>query len=279
MYQKTALKVCTSLVFFCFMMMVSNISYASPLVTEDTGSQGKGKFQLELSTEFTFDKETRDLDGDGLVDGIKMKSTVASVSFTYGITENIDIAIETPYMRSKTTINGQVDPNDPSANAKGISDIVLDAKWRFYEHQGFSLAVKPAILLPTGKAEKGLGNGRTSYELLLIATKEFKPFAIHLNGGYARNEYKLQPDKDAKRKDLWAGSIAGQWEAMSKLTLVAETVIQRNEEKTNNTHPVFATVGAIYTVAENFEVNLGMRAGLNKTADDLSVLAGVALKF
>jgi hypothetical protein len=30
---------------------------AHPLITDDAGTQGKGKFQIELNGEFTYDKE------------------------------------------------------------------------------------------------------------------------------------------------------------------------------------------------------------------------------
>lgn len=42
------------------------VSYAAhPLITDDTGTQGKGKFQIEVNSEFAYDKET--------VDGIATK--------------------------------------------------------------------------------------------------------------------------------------------------------------------------------------------------------------
>jgi hypothetical protein len=32
-------------------------------------------------------------------------------------------------------------------------------KWRFYEKDGLSFAIKPGIILPTGEEDKGLGDG------------------------------------------------------------------------------------------------------------------------
>ena len=38
---------------FCF---TTSLYAAHPLITDDTGTQGKGRFQLELNGEYSFDK-------------------------------------------------------------------------------------------------------------------------------------------------------------------------------------------------------------------------------
>ncbi|MDI6762198.1 MAG: transporter [Thermodesulfobacteriota bacterium] len=43
---------------------------------------------------------------------------------------------------------------------RGLSDFSFGLKWRFYEIEGFSFALKPGITLPTGNEKKGLGTGR-----------------------------------------------------------------------------------------------------------------------
>lgn len=260
--------------------LVSPVSYAAhPLVTDDTGTQGKGKFQVEVNSEFTYDKEREDTDGDGVEDTVKVTGGEIATVFTYGALDNLDIFVEAPYVWSKTKVNGVVDPADPSADAKGVSDIVIGAKWRFYEHEGVSFGLKPGISLPTGKEEKGLGNGRPSYEILFLATKELEPWAFHLNLGYTYNEYKLQADKELKRKGIWKASLAAEVEVVKDLKIVADTGIERNEEKGKNTHPAFILGGLIYSITENFDINFGVKGGLNKPADDMAVLAGMAIRF
>ena len=77
----------------------------------------------------------------------------------------------------------------------GISDISLEVKWRFYEKDGLSFALKPGISMPTGDEEKGLGAGRVGYRIFFITTKEIAPWAFHLNLGYIRNENKAMNEK------------------------------------------------------------------------------------
>lgn len=265
---------------FTFHYSLSAVSFAAhPLTTDDTGTQGKGKFQIEVNTEFTFDKEKEDADGDGVEDTVKAKGREVATVLTYGATDSLDIFIEVPYKTSKTKINGQVDPTDPSADAKGISDMTIGAKWRFYEKDGLSFAIKPGITIPTGDENKGLGNGRASYDVVFITTKEIEPWAFHLNLGYTHNVYKLQKDKDEKRKDIWKASLAAELEVVKNLKIVADTGIERNEENGKSTHPAFILGGLIYSISENFDINVGIKGGLNKPADDVAVLAGIALRF
>lgn len=43
---------------FTFHYILSSASFAAhPHITDDTGTQGKGKFQLEVNSEFAYDKE------------------------------------------------------------------------------------------------------------------------------------------------------------------------------------------------------------------------------
>ena len=49
---------------------------AHPLITDDTGTQGKGKFQLEVNREYGYDKE----------EGVTIKTTQSHLSVLAGIT-------------------------------------------------------------------------------------------------------------------------------------------------------------------------------------------------
>lgn len=248
---------------------LTTVSYAAhPLITDDTGTQGKGKFQMEINSEFAYDKETEE--------GITVKETGGEIAaiLSYGITENIDIVFGIPYQWFKVKEEGDV-----IAKEDGISDVSLEMKWRFYEKDGLSLALKPGITLPTGDENKGLGNGKASYGIVFITTKEIEPWAFHLNLGYTHNEYKLQADKDANRKGIWHVSLASEVEVIKDLKAVANIGMERNPDKTSNTHPAFILGGLIYSISENIDIDVGVKAGLNKPETDLTFLAGIALRF
>jgi hypothetical protein len=58
-----------------------------------------------------------------------------------------------------------------------------------------------------------------------------EPWAFHVNVGYMRNEYKLQADEDANRKDIWHVSIASQVKVVKDLSLVANLGMERNPDR------------------------------------------------
>jgi hypothetical protein len=240
---------------------------AHPLITDDTGTQGKGKFQLELIGEYGIDKR----------EGVTEKGyEVPTVPFlSYGITENIDLVFGLPYSSVTVEDTGA----GTTDTVRGVTDASIEFKTRFYERNGLSLAVKPGISLPTGDEEKGLGNGKTSYSAFFITTKEAEPLAFHFNVGYVRNEYKLQADEDANRRDIWHVSLASQAEVVKALNVVANIGMERNSDRTSDTDPAFILGGVIYSVREDLDLDLGVKAGLNKMETDYTVLAGVTWRL
>ena len=253
---------------FAVLLWCGHAFGAHPLITDDSGTQGKGKFQLEVNSQFYYDKETEE--------GVTTKETGGEVAtaLSYGITEDIDIVLGLPYQWKKIK-----EDRESTSDVNGFSDMSFELKWRFFEKEGLSFAMKPGITLPTGNENKGLGNGRASYGLVFITTKEIEPWAFHLNLGYTHNEYKLQEDKDANRKGIWHASLASEVELLKDLKLVANIGMERNPNKVSNTHPSFILGGLIYSISENFGLDLGVKGGLNKPETDLAFLAGIAIRF
>lgn len=236
---------------------------ARPLVTDDTGTVGKGKTQIELGTEWFSWKDT--------VEDVRVKETGTEASgvFTYGLSESVDLVAGFPYVWSRAKENGETVFSDD-----GLNDISLEAKWRFFEKNGFGLALKPGITFPTGDYEKGFGTGRVTYGLTFIATKELEPFAFHFNAGYTRNENKVD-----ERKDLWSASLAAAYEAIKGLNIVGDIGFERNADPTVKTAPAFALVGLNYAINDHVMLDAGYKFGLNKCEIDHGIIAGVTFNF
>lgn len=241
---------------------------AHPLVTDDTGTQGKGKFQMEVSGEYARDKSSEG--------GVTTKETAGEVGFifSYGVADSTDVVLGMPYQRFQVKEDGLT-----TAREAGLSDMTVEVKHRFYEKNGLSFAIKPAVSLPAGDEEKGLGTGEPGYGVTFIATKEAGHWAFHFNAGYTRSEYKLQADEDANRNDIWHVSLASEYGATEDLTLVANAGVERNEDKTSSSHPAFALGGLVYSVTGHIDLNCGVKAGLNEAEADVTFLAGLALKL
>ena len=247
-------------------LLAAGRAYAAhPLITDDTGTQGKGKVQLEFIGEYGIEKE----------DGITEKSLDAPTTpfLSYGLSDTMDLVFGLSYASVKLE-----DAENVTA-VRGTTDLSIELKARVFEKNGLSLAVKPGVSLPTGDEEKGLGNGKTSYSTFFIATREAEPWAFHVNVGYMRNEYKLQADEDANRKDIWHVSIASQIEVVSNLAVVANFGMERNPDRTADTDPAFALAGFIYSIADNLDIDLGIKKALNKPETDTTILAGITWRL
>ena len=245
------------------MMLCSVPAFAeAPLITDDTGTQGKGKYQLELDY------------GAGLPQVLPGHEIVATL--TYGVVDNVDVSIGLPYDWHTATQNGL----DPAAQ-KGISDVLVEVKWRFFESKplGLSVALKPGLTLPSGSEEKGFGDGRMSEGMMLLATEEWTHGALHCNVGYFHNAYNIEKDNEGFRHDLWHASVAGELTIMKNLKAVADIGIDTNIENAATVNPVYLLGGLIYNVSENFDLDVGVKGGLNSAIPKSTFLAGLTARF
>lgn len=225
---------------------------AHPLITDDTGTQGAGRFQLEVNTEHSNDNGST--------------GTALSATLSAGILEHLDVVLGFPYvfLREKGETGRWNREN-------GVSDLFLAVKWRFYEHEGLAFALKPGVTLATGDEDKGLGDGRPTYSLFLVGTKELDPLSVHLNLGYIVNRKEL--------RDIWHYSLAGEYAAADRFKIVANLGGETNPDRESGVHPLFALGGMIYRVTEGFDIDFGVKTGLNKAEADYTLLAGIALRF
>ncbi len=245
-----------SILFFLTIISVSHAAH--PLITDDTGTQGAGNFQLEANVEYNYDKE----------EGITIKETGIGFTLSYGIKDNIDLQISMPYQIIKETGTGSDLENE------GMGDLSFDVKWRIYEKDAFSLLIKPGITLPTGDEDKGLGSGKTGYKIFLVSTFEKKPYLLHTNIGYILNKNKLD-----ERESIWHISAAGEYFLTEGFRVVGNIGMERNADKSSSEDPAFFIAGIIYGISKNFDVDLGIKLGLNKQETDRAFLAGIALRF
>jgi hypothetical protein len=245
-------------------LSVHSVAWGShPLITDDAGTQGKGKFQVEVNGQYDSDRES--------VGGTPVESIGgdATTILSYGFTENADVVIGLPYQWAQVKEDGVT-----AYDERGISDTTLEVKWRFFEKEGFSLALKPGLRIPTGNDERGLGSGRTGYQAFMIGSWETAPWEFHANIGYIGNENKADEEKN-----LWHASLAVEYEAMDRLEIVGNIGIEKNRDRAASQDPAFVLGGVVYEISESFSVDVGVKYGLNAAETDWSLLAGMAFRF
>ena len=89
---------------------------AHPLITEDTGTQGQGNFQAELTNEqFTIEE-----------DADKQKLALTTLTLGYGVVDSVDMIVRVPYLKPGAS------ESDGTPGTQGMGDLGLDVKWRFH---------------------------------------------------------------------------------------------------------------------------------------------------
>ena len=215
---------------------------AHPLITEDTGTQGAGRWQLELNVERQKDDSAR--------------ATQWGTTLSYGLEDNADLQIGIPY-----TVN------------QGRQDLAVDVKWRFHQQGATSLGLKPGITLPTGDEQRGLGTGKVTAGSLLILSYEPEAWSFHTHAGfrYSRNSV-------GDRESLLHYSASLWLKPTDKLKLVADLSFDTNPDRSSNNSLRQHVFGFIYSVTKDFDVDAGIRRG-NSPAIDRALMAGVTLRW
>jgi hypothetical protein len=231
---------------------------AHPLITEDTGTQGTGRAQLELTSEhFVSNKAT----------GAHQHLALSTVVATYGFVDSADLVLTLPHLRT-----GDSAP-DGQAGAHGLADVGLDIKWRFYEDGPLSLAVKPGVTFPTGDDDRSLGTGRANWSAYVVTGYEVARWHLHLHLGHVHVN-----NTSNARVNRWHASAAAVY-AASALKLIVDAGIDTDEDRAHQRHPVFLVTGAIYSPHPDLDVDLGLRWEEGDQAHARVLLAGLTFRW
>lgn len=204
-----------------------------PLVTDDTGTQRAGGNQLELGADH------------GRVQNAGASSTdrALGVTYTRGISDNLDLFIGAPY---RTTA--------PS----GWGNVGIGAKWRFHDDEAsrLSIALKPEVLLPVSAADEvaDLGNGGVSYGVTLIVSQETWFGELHFNAELARKNY----DTSTDRKGFWRVSAAPVWAVAEGWKLALDLGLQTNADPAEDVTMGFVELGLVYSPNDRLDLSLGV---------------------
>lgn len=218
---------------------------AHPLNSDDTSTQGAGKWQLELNND----------NSSQTIGGTRISINMANATLTYGLHDRLDIAANLPYQH--------ISDNVGSRTKHGDAALVL--KWRLYEQAGFSLALKPQITLPTGDETQGFGNGRATYGINTLAGYDAKGGSLLGNVGYTYNDNRI-----GSRKDLWNISAAVLIDVADKTRLAFDFGSSRNTDPGHRQNPVFSIVGIVYYPNDRVDLDMGFKKGLNRAEVDYS---------
>jgi hypothetical protein len=237
---------------------------AHPLQVEDTGTEGKGNYLFEIA-------------GDYAKDG-SVKSTKLTSNLTAGVGAHTDLALEIPYLILNPSTKTE-------KTEKGIGDVRLKVKHRIFENEvKQSMAYQAYVDLPEGNRSKGLGSGGANWGFMLMDSQECHDTTLHLSVGYEVLGSDLKALHLYSSYALFTG-FAVEHKLSASYRFLTEIRAESQKEKSSETgkyeysRPVTLMAGMVYDISKFWYVDLGVRAGLNKYAEDVAVLAGTAWRF
>ena len=208
--------------------------------------------------------------------GVRLQedASLLAAAFSWGLHDDLDLVVGLPLGLERRTAGV------PGVPGERGGDVLLEAKWRFLEAGGFSLALKPGLSLPTGDATLGLGTGRPCVGAALLVTQLIGPVSLHLNAAFAHDEFARAEDRQGARADHWHASaaIVARGDAAG-LQLVANLGAATSADRNDPTPPAFALGGLIYAVTGSLDLDCGVKVGLTNPEPGLVLLAGLAAHF
>lgn len=230
-----------------------------PLLTEDTGTQGAGHYQLELTHELSHDQDA----------GTKVRAKSINAVLSIGLTETIDAILSLPY-EQLTERTGSI-----STSVSGYADMEIAAKWRFYDEGRLSFALRPGLGLPTGNDDEGLSAETVIPSLFAVMTYTSDPWAFNLHLGYTR----ILDNEPEERRNIYHLSASVEYNVNESLRLVSDASVESNPEKSGHPNVGSAVIGLVYSLTPDLDFDFGYRKGLTDAAPDHAWLVGLAWRF
>lgn len=226
---------------------------AHPFLTEDPGTQGTGRLELELG----FAAGSADPANGG-------NAAVFAPQLSVGVTPTLDFIGQGFWQR-------QSQPG--GMTLFGGSDIVADVKWRFFESDTWSFGVRGGLDLPTGDPDTGLGAGSVGAHVIGIAGLALGEWSVYANAAYARTR------AAGARRNAGFFSIALTNTDTAPWQTFIEAATYSNPDPANGRWPAIARTGLIYALDTWLSVDVGFQTRLTASAPRAVWLAGATLRW
>jgi hypothetical protein len=236
-----------------FVALSPDAQAAHPLISEDTGTQGRGRFELELGT-------ATGRDGNGRVFEF-------GPQLSYGVLDNLDAIVLPRWFALSGDAVGE------SGRRRGFGDTALDFKWRFAEFERVSLGTRAGVELPT--ASNGIeGHGATAYHASLIASADLSPLLLTGDVAYLR-----VPGNVGVRRNQYRVTAAAVYSVHERVRLFINPATESNPDANRGTWPAVLLVGVIATATSWLDVDVGLQTRLNHAAPRQVIYAGATLRW
>jgi len=156
---------------FCliFLLALTPLAFAGPpFLTDDPEPVDYQHSELYIAT-----MQTRTASGTA--------GSAAHVEYNYGAAPDLQLHIIAPY---------EFDSPESGPAHEGLGDIELGVKYRFIQETDSMpmIGIFPLLEVPSGDADKGLGNGKTQVFLPVWIQKKWDDWQSYGGGGYWIND-------------------------------------------------------------------------------------------
>jgi hypothetical protein len=224
-----------------------------PLISEDPGTQGTGRYELEV--------EGAASRGDPSFGGY---GRAIAPKFTAGIHPDVDLIFQGRWL-------SQSPRGEPTV--RGMADTVVGFKWRMYQSSAIALAVRAGVDLPTGNEAIGFSAGTTGFHAIGAASLEWEPLTLLANVGYARVR------QTGARADNFAVTFAILSPQDSPVRTFIEAAASTNSDPVDGRWPAVARTGLMVTVNPSVLLDIGYQARINASAPREVLLAGFTVRW
>jgi hypothetical protein len=179
---------------------------------------------------------------------------VPAFEYNYGVLPDMQLHMMVPFARSS--------PNDGNSTS-GIGDVEVGVKYRFVQETETSpqIGIFPMAELPTGDADRGLGNGKTWWRLPVWIQKSWGDWTSYGGVGYVINRAEGQKDYP------FAGALL-QKDIGEKWTLGGE-LFGRGKDTVDGRATTIVNLGGLYKFTPDF--NLLFSAGRSVSGEQHTV--------
>jgi hypothetical protein len=248
------------------MLIPTSVWAVYPFQVEDTNTQGKGNFLFELNGNYEKLKK-----GDNT-------ATDLSGVFTSGTGDHTDIILEVPYLMLDQS-------TDLDRYERGVGDVQLKLKYRINENEvNQSSGIEIYGGFPTGDSNSGLGSGTTLFGIQVMDQQGCCSNIYHISVGYEISGADLKTGHYAENYTFRFG-LALEHKITESFLFLSE--LAGTDAKTKDkalgtqayTQPYTVMAGLKYDISRKWYIDLSVRAGLSKDAEDYTTLTGTAWRF
>jgi hypothetical protein len=227
-----------------------------PLATEDAETLGRGNVEVE----FNFERSSSSREE---------RETTLENAYTLGVADRIDFAASFAYLFHTS--------EDGSESVRGMGDTEVTLKMPFFDGTGWipTVGIQAGALLPTGEETKGLGDGRASGLITVIADWEVGTVLVHANTGIT---IAGRPIGSQDRDDSVSASLAAEWEVRHRTVLLGEYLWEKNIGASGAASSELL-VGGKMEISRNLSLDIGIRWGTTDASPNVTYLAGITLAF